>query len=74
MAWTDSWVVPLATSPNPLIFMPIPPRRGGHRASMADTIGLLGIGWVGEPMLAEVGFVPKGPPPGDHLSVTGHDV
>lgn len=37
----------LATTTNSLIHKPILPRRGGHRASMAGTIGLPGIGWSG---------------------------
>ena len=37
----------LATIPNSLNVMPLSPRQGGHRASMAGTIGLRGIGWVG---------------------------
>jgi len=34
------------------ILMPIDPRRGGQRASMAVTIGLLEIGLVGGTQLA----------------------
>ncbi len=37
----------LATTPNPLILMPLSPRQGGHRTPMAGTIGLFGIGSVG---------------------------
>jgi hypothetical protein len=37
----------LATTPNFLILMPLSLRQGGHRASMAGTIGRFGIGWVG---------------------------
>ena len=36
----------LATTPNPLIRMSLPPRQAGHRASMAGAIGLSGIRWV----------------------------
>ena len=35
---------PLRTRRDPLIFMPLGPRRGGYRAPMAGTIGLSGIG------------------------------
>jgi len=51
-----SSILALATTPNPLIRMPLPPRRGGRRAAMAGTIGLLGIGSVGEPAVGRGGF------------------
>jgi len=43
-----------------LIHMPLSARRGDHRASMAGTIGLPGIGWVGEPWWAAAGCMPQG--------------
>jgi hypothetical protein len=50
----------LATTPNLLILMPLSPRQGGHRASMAGTIGLPGIWSVGHcypsPSLTAIGL------------------
>ena len=40
----DGSIPSLATTPNSLILMPLSPRQGGHRASMAGTIGLFGTG------------------------------
>jgi len=42
----DGSIPSLATTSNFLIPMPLCPRQGGHRASMAGTIGLFGIGSV----------------------------